>query len=82
MQYRVPFTADRPGSRWKARVSFTRVSAPGLRTAIAKVLEEACYRDAARRVRDDYVAAGGVAAAVENLVSLARSGVRIDPTDS
>ena len=25
MRYRVPFTADRPDSRWKARVNFTRV---------------------------------------------------------
>jgi hypothetical protein len=25
IQYRVPFTADRPESRWKARVNFTRV---------------------------------------------------------
>ena len=25
IRYRVPFTADRPGSRWKARVNFTRV---------------------------------------------------------
>ena len=25
MRYRVPFTTDRPESRWKARVNFTRV---------------------------------------------------------
>jgi UDP:flavonoid glycosyltransferase YjiC (YdhE family) len=57
------------------RVSFTRASALQLRTAIGSVLDGADYRDAARRVREDYAAAGGVGAAADHLVRLAKSAV-------
>lgn len=52
------------------RVKFTRVSGPELRAAVMAVLTEAVYRDAAKRVRQSFEAAGGPSAAVDRLEAL------------
>jgi len=56
------------------RVSFARVRPEALRAAIVTVLEELPVRAAAEAVRDSFAAAGGAAAAAEQLARLARDG--------
>lgn len=53
------------------RVVFNRVGATELREAITAVLDEPCYRRAARRVQTSFTAAGGAAAAAAHLEKLA-----------
>jgi MGT family glycosyltransferase len=53
------------------RVRFGRVRAAELAAAIASVLNEASYREAARRLRASFAAAGGPAAAAQALEALA-----------
>ncbi|MDQ1738643.1 MAG: hypothetical protein QOE53_295, partial [Pseudonocardiales bacterium] len=55
-------------------VSFDSAAAAELGTAVAAVLDEPGYRAAARRVAASFAAAGGPAAAVEHLATLATSG--------
>ncbi|WP_131785196.1 glycosyltransferase [Protofrankia symbiont of Coriaria ruscifolia] len=52
------------------RVRFGRVSAPALRESIISVLDEPSFRIAARRLRDDFAAAGGAAAAADRLLAM------------
>jgi MGT family glycosyltransferase len=52
------------------RVHFSRVDATGLRNAITTVLEDPPYREAAQRVRQEFDAAGGAAAAANYLEKL------------
>jgi UDP:flavonoid glycosyltransferase YjiC (YdhE family) len=54
------------------RVRFGRVRAPELAEAILQVLDEASYREAARRLQASFAAAGGPEAAAEALEALAR----------
>lgn len=53
------------------RVRFGRLSPAALRAAVLRVLDEPAYREAATRVRDEFAAAGGAAAAAEALEGLA-----------
>ena len=53
------------------RIKFGRVSADELRTAVARVLDEASFREAAHRVRVSFEDAGGAAAAASALEALA-----------
>ena len=52
------------------RVSFGRVRPEALRTAITAVLEDPSIRASAKAVRDSFAAAGGAAAAAEQLAAL------------
>jgi MGT family glycosyltransferase len=56
------------------RVKFARVGAGELRAAISALLDDPAYRDAARRVRASFAAAGGAAAAADHLEKLALEG--------
>ena len=56
------------------RVSFARVRPETLRAAIVSVLEDPSIRESAAAVRDSFAAAGGAAAASEQLAHLADAG--------
>lgn len=53
------------------RVRFARLRAPELAGALAAVLDDPRYGDAARRVRDSFIAAGGAVTAADHLEKLA-----------
>ncbi len=53
------------------RLRFARLGATALRDAVRRVLGEPSFRDAALRVRDSFVHAGGAPAAAEALDALA-----------
>jgi MGT family glycosyltransferase len=66
-----PFIADqvvRAGAG--VRVKFNRLTVPMLRDAVASVLREPGYREAADRVRRSFAAAGGAVAAADRLEGL------------
>ena len=52
------------------RVKFGRLSPGALREALMRVLSEPSFREAAKRVRDSFVAAGGAVAAADALEAL------------
>lgn len=54
------------------RLKFGRVRAPELRDAIARVLDEPSYRDAARRIATSFAEAGGADRAAELLAAMVR----------
>jgi MGT family glycosyltransferase len=54
------------------RLRFGRLSAPALRDAVRRLLDEPAFREAAGRVRDSFAAAGGAPAAARALEELAR----------
>lgn len=54
------------------RILLRRITPDQLRAAVTAVLDDPAYRTAARRVRDDFAAAGGARVAAEHLERLAR----------
>ena len=52
-------------------VSFSQAEPATLTTAVAAVLDEPGYRESARRIGDEFRAAGGTAAAAAHLIALA-----------
>jgi UDP:flavonoid glycosyltransferase YjiC (YdhE family) len=65
------------------RLKFGRVRAPELRDAIARVLDEPSYRDAARRISTSFAQAGGAEGAADLLTAMARhrGAASAKPTD-
>ena len=60
------------------RVSFPRVTAPELRDAIAEILDNETYREAAGRIGDSFAAAGGALTAADRLEALLAEAPRGD----
>jgi MGT family glycosyltransferase len=56
------------------RIRLRRIQPDELRSVVTAVLDDPGYRSAARRVRDDFAAAGGARAAAEHLERLAGAG--------
>jgi len=61
------------------RVKFGRARAADLAAAVTTVLDEPSYREAAKRLRASFQAAGGAAAAADALEALARSRTAARP---
>ncbi|MBJ8348324.1 glycosyltransferase [Antrihabitans sp. YC2-6] len=69
-----PIRDDQPVVAWQVenagaglRVKFGRVRPPEVRDALLRVLDDASFREAARRIKESFTAAGGAAAAADHL---------------